>query len=61
VYTSTNGSTWTKSATAPARSGTGNSTSYTTGSYASGTRYFRVSAYNSLGESGMSSSVKVSV
>jgi len=61
VYTSTNGSTWTKLTTVAAKSGSGSTVSYTTGSFAAGTRYFRVSAYNSAGESAPTSSVKLTL
>jgi len=61
VYTSTNGSTWTKLGTVATKSGSGSTVSYTTGSFSAGTRYFRVSAYNSTGESAPTSSVKVTL
>jgi hypothetical protein len=61
VWTSTNGTTWTKLATVGAKSGTGSSLSYTSGSFSAGTRYFRVTAFNGAGESSPTSSVKVTL
>jgi hypothetical protein len=59
VYTSTDGTNWTRVATLGPASGSGSTVSYTTGKYSAGKRYFRVLAYNSAGTSPASNVVSV--
>jgi regulation of enolase protein 1 (concanavalin A-like superfamily) len=60
VQYSTNNTTWSNYTTVGAKTGTG-STTYTTGSLARGTYYFRILAFNASGISGATNSVKVRV
>jgi len=54
VYISSDGINWTRIATVAAKSGSGGTVSYTTGSLSRGTWRFRVSAFNGDGESDFS-------
>jgi hypothetical protein len=53
--------TWTLTATAPAKSGSGTNVSYTSGALASGVWYFRVSAFNAGGDSPFSNVVSLTI
>ena len=58
VWSSRDGKTWTLFATLAASSGTGKTVEFITGTLASGTWYFRVSAYNANGDSAYSNTAK---
>ena len=59
LYSSRDGITWTRMATAALLSGTGGMQTYTTGTLARGTWYFRVASFNAGGESSPSNEVSV--
>jgi VCBS repeat-containing protein len=59
VYTSSDGVTWTRYATVAAKNGSGSTIQFTTGTLASGTHYYRVTAFNASGESAPSEAASV--